>query len=411
MTAEPSAAFPVGFLWGAATASHQVEGGNRWNDWWVLEESGALPFRSGEACAHYQRYAEDFDLARELGHTAHRFSLEWSRIEPEPGRWDRMAIEHYRRVVAALRDRGMEPVVSLHHFTNPRWFADRGGWLRADAPALFTRYVERVAGALDGVQWWLTVNEPTVYAKNGFVTGEWPPLVHGSWRRAAIVLARMASAHRSAYRALHRLRPGSRVGFAHSLPWIEPCNPERRLDRLAAWGRDLLLNRSFLGLIGGRRRLDFLGINYYTRTVVRWAPGGLGSIAGRECLEPHHERGPVSDIGWEVYPRGLGRVLERYARLGISLLVTENGIATTDEALRSRFLREHLVEMAGAVARGVPVVGYLHWTLMDNFEWSLGTRPRFGLLANDFATQTRTPRPAAREFARICRTHRLPEAG
>jgi beta-glucosidase len=300
-------------------------------------------------------------------------------------------------------------VVSLHHFTNPAWFAERGGWLRGDAPALFTRYAERMAAELPEVSWWLTLNEPTVYAKNGFVAGEWPPRVHGSWRQAARVLRTMARAHRAAYRAIRRARPTARVGFAHSLPWIEPCDRGRALDRWAAWGRDLLLNRGLLSWIGGARHLDFLGINYYTRTVVRWAPSGLALFAGRECLDAHHARGPMSDIGWEVYPRGLGRVLDRYARLGVPLLVTENGIATTDESLRSRFLRDHLAEIRDALGRGVPVLGYLHWTLMDNFEWSLGTRPRFGLLANDYATQTRTPRPAALELAQVCRTGRLAE--
>jgi beta-glucosidase len=401
--------FPPGFLWGAATAAHQVEGGNRLNDWWAMEQSGALPFRSGDACDHYRRYAADFDLARSLGHTAHRFSLEWSRIQPAPDEWDPAAIAHYRDVVTALRGRGLEPVVSLHHFTNPRWFAERGGWLRNDAPALFARYAERMAAELPDVAWWLTINEPTVYAKNGYVAGEWPPRVRGSWRRAARVLRHMARAHRLAYRAIRRERPAARVGFAHSLPWIEPCDPGRPLDRLAARGRDLLLNRAFLSAIGGARHLDFLGVNYYTRTVVRWEPAGLALLAGRECLEAHHARGPVSDIGWEVYPGGLGRVLDRYARLGVPLMVTENGIATTDESLRSRFLRDHLAEVRDALRRGVPVLGYLHWTLMDNFEWSLGTRPRFGLLANDYATQTRTPRPAALELAETCRTGRLPE--
>jgi beta-glucosidase len=401
--------FPPDFLWGAATAAHQVEGGNRLNDWWSLEQRGALPFRSGEACDHYRRFAADFDLARGLGHTAHRFSIEWSRIQPAPGEWDAGAIAHYRDVVSALRARGLEPLVSLHHFTNPAWFAERGGWLRADAPALFTRYAERMATALPEVAWWLTINEPTVYAKNGYVAGEWPPKVRGSWRQAARVLRTMARAHRAAYRAIHRVRPAARVGFAHSLPWIEPCDPGRALDRFAAWGRDLLLNRGFLFRIGGARHLDFLGINYYTRTVVRWAPSGLGLVAGRECLDPHHPRGPVSDTGWEVYPRGLGRVLDRCARLGVPLLVTENGVATSDESLRSRFLREHLAEVRDALRRGVPVLGYLHWTLMDNFEWSLGTRPRFGLLANDYETQTRTPRPAALELAQVCRTGHLPE--
>jgi beta-glucosidase len=408
MTA-PLPGFPEGFLWGAATSSHQVEGNNRWNDWWVLEQSGALPYRSGDACRHYELFEQDFDLARALGHNAHRFSLEWSRLEPEPGRWDDSAFEHYREVLEALRHRGLEPIVCLHHFTNPAWFARRGGWLAADSADLFVRYVEGVAERLDGVRYWLTINEPTVYAKNAYVGGLWPPQRKGSWSSAARVLRNMARGHRAAYRALHRRHPGARVGFAHSIPWIEPCDPRRALDRMAARGRDLLLNRSFLTLIGGRGSLDFLGINYYTRTVVRWAPGGLKAVAGTECLDPSHgHRGVASDIGWEVYPPGLGHALASYADVGVPIMVSENGIATTDERLRSRFLRDHLTEVAGAIGRGVPILGYIHWTLMDNYEWSLGTAPRFGLLATDYDTQTRTPRPAALELAEIARANRLP---
>ena len=400
--------FPDRFLWGAATASHQVEGGNRWNDWWEFEQAGRVAQPSGDACRHYELYERDFDQARELGHNAHRFSLEWSRIEPRPGEWNEAAIEHYRDVVAALRRRGMEPIVGLHHFTNPAWFAHDGGWLHPAAPARFARYVERAATALPDVKYWITVNEPTVFAKNAYVGGGWPPGVRQSWRQAAGAMRGMARAHMAAYRVLHRLVPESRVGFAHSAPYIQPCRPGNARDRLAARIRDFLLNRAFFRLIGGRRTLDFAGINYYNRTIVRAAGRGLGLLAGRECLEDHHpDRGPVSDIGWEVYPPGLGRILDSYAGLGVPLMITENGIATRDETLRSAFLRSHLAELAGALSRGVPVIGYLYWTLMDNFEWSLGFGPRFGLLETDFDTQRRTPRPAALELAKVCRTNRL----
>lgn len=401
--------FPDGFLWGAATSSHQVEGGNRWNDWWAFEESGRLPHRSGDACRHFELYERDFDLAKELGHNAHRLSIEWSRIEPEAGRWDPEALAHYREVIAALRRRGLEPVVGLHHFTNPEWFARGGGWERDDAPERFARYAAHLSDALEGVRYWITVNEPTVFTKHGYVTGDWPPGVRGSWRRAARAIRQLARAHVAARRAMRRKRPDLRVGFAHSVPWIEPCDPARLADRWAARGRDFLLNRAFLRLIGGRRSLDFLGLNYYTRTIVRWAPGGLGWVAGRECLDSeHHARGAVSDTGWEIYPHGLGRVLKRYAGWGVPLLVTENGLATDDEALRSAYLRDHLAELAGAVERGLPVIGYLYWTLMDNYEWSLGTRPHFGLLATDFTTQRRTPRPVAGELAAVARANRFP---
>ncbi len=411
--------FPSGFLWGAATSSHQVEGGNVANDWWSYEEAGRLPYRSGEACRHYHLYEQDFDLARTLGHNAHRFSIEWSRIEPAEGRWDLEAVGHYRSAVAALRGRGIEPVVTLHHFTNPAWFARRGGWLRHDAVDFFARYVERVAAELAGIRYWVTINEPTVYAKHAYVRGDWPPCVRGAWFRAALALWNQARAHRAAYRRLHRSSPNARVGFAHSVPWIEPCDPRRGRDRLAARLRDLFLNDGFLYLIGalparGRRAggsLDFLGINYYTRTVVRAGSGGRALIVGEQCSGEHHrDRGAVSDIGAEVYPRGLMAVLAKFSRLGRPLMVTENGVATTDEELRTSFLRAHLAALGDALRRGVNVIGYFYWSLMDNFEWTLGTAPRFGLVAVDYGTQARIPRPAAVAYARVCRSNEVEDS-
>jgi beta-glucosidase len=169
--------FPPGFLWGAATSSHQVEGDNHWNDWWEYEHAGRLPYRSGKTCQHYQRYEADFDLAQSWGHNAHRFSLEWSRIEPAEGQWNSEAVAHYQAVLRALRSRGMEPVVTLHHFTNPAWFARRGGWLRHDSVRLFARYAAYVATHLgQDVKFWLTLNEPTVYMLHGYILGSGPPV-------------------------------------------------------------------------------------------------------------------------------------------------------------------------------------------------------------------------------------------
>lgn len=407
-----TAVFPEGFLWGAVTSAHQVEGDNRSNDWWEPEQTGRLPHSSGDACRHYELYEADFDLARSWGHNAHRFSIEWSRIEPREGAFDPAATAHYQEVVAALRRRAIEPVVTLHHFTNPAWFARRGGWLAGDSPYLFARYVEHIAAALPDVRWWVTINEPTVYAKHGFVLGDWPPFREGAWFAAARVLRNMARAHVRAYLILHRGAGAVRVGFAHSVPWIEPCDRDRIRDRLAALVRDFLLNRAFLILIGirpgsGIRHLDFLGLNYYARSIVR---GGKGAAAlwGEECRADHHaDRGPWSDMGWEIYPAGLLGLLERFSGLGLPLMVTENGVATTDEELRRRYLREHLAAVGDALAKGIHVIGYLYWSLMDNFEWALGYGPRFGLAAVDPDSQRRIPRPTAEEYAAICREQRL----
>jgi beta-glucosidase len=406
--------FPPGFLWGTSTSAHQVEGDNRWSDWWEYEQQGRVPHRSGDACRHYQLFERDFDLCRSLGQNAHRLSIEWSRIEPAEGRWSPEALAHYAEVVRALAARGLEPIVTLHHFTNPAWFLRRGGWTRADSPALFERYVEHVAGRLTStVRYWLTVNEPTVYAMQGYVLGEWPPCLTGAWRRAALVLRNLARAHVAAYRVLHQHRPDVRVGFAHSAPLIQPCNPASVRDRLAAAVRNALLNRAFFQLIGARRRparnIDVIGLNYHTRMVVHGTRWGLGALVGRVCRTPHHgDDGPRSGMGWEVFPAGLSATLEAFSGYGVPLIVTENGIATDDEALRCRFLLRHLASLGDALEKGVNVTGYLYWSLIDNFEWALGTTARFGMASVDPVTEERVLRPCARVFERVCRDNAVP---
>ena len=412
--------FPPGFLWGAASAAHQVEGGNVWNDWWEYEQRGSVPHRSEAACRHYELFARDFDLARSLGQNAHRFSIEWSRIEPQEGTWSRDAITHYADVIHALTERGLEPVVTLHHFTNPAWFLRRGGWSRRDSPAFFARYVEEIARELGPrVRYWLTINEPTVYVMQGYILGEWPPCQTSAWATAGRVLRNLARAHTAAYRVLHAHQPQARVGFAHSAPVIRACDPRRLRDRFAAACRDAILNHAFFHLIGTRsapvRRtanLDFLGLNYYTRNVVRSSGWGLGALVGRACREPHHGGdGPISTTGWEVYPAGLRTTLEDFSRYGVPMIVTENGVATDDDELRRKYLADHLTVLSEAIHAGLEVFGYLHWSLIDNFEWALGTTARFGLAAVDYVTQERTVRPSARYFERVCRENSLPPDG
>ncbi|MDW8342530.1 MAG: family 1 glycosylhydrolase [Geminicoccaceae bacterium] len=410
--------FPEDFLWGAATAAHQVEGFNVASDWWAAEEAGLLPHRSGAACRHLERFEEDFELARRYGHNAHRLSLEWARLEPRPGVFDAEAFAHYARVLAALRARGLEPIVTLQHFTLPRWLAERGGWLASDAIERFARYVAEVARALgSGIRWWLTVNEPTVLAKHGYVTGDWPPFRRGRWDLAMRVIARMIAAHESAYRVLHEILARPLVSFAHSLPWIEPCDPGRWRDRAAAALRRWFLCDSCFWLVRerGRPLLDFVAVNYYTRSIVRWRARGRALFFGVDCVDPHHgDRRRFDELGQEVWPEGLYRTLCRCARLGLPILVTENGIATTDDGLRIEHLSEHLRALARARAEGVDVRGYLYWTLFDNYEWARGFTAHFGLAALDPENGERRPRPAMELFARVARSGRLPrteEAG
>jgi len=409
--------FPSGFLWGAATSSHQVEGNNCHSDWWEYEQSGRLPYRSGDACRHYELYEQDFDLARSWGHNAHRFSIEWSRIEPKEGEWNHNALAHYRAVIHALKERGLEPVVTLHHFTNPAWFTHRGGWLRRDSAKRFSRYSAYVVEQLGkDVRYWLTINEPTVFVLQSYINGEWPPCMKRSWINAGIAFKNLARAHVAAYAKMHQFRQDIMVGFAHSALLLMPCEPRRKRDRMATALRELIWNRLFFYLIGARggnrrpdtQRLDFVGINYYMRSMIRSIGWGLGALTGQACRLSHHsDSGPVSDVGWELYPRGLQMVLEKFSRFGIPLFVTENGVATNDEALRRDFLIQHLQSLADALESGINVIGYLYWTLIDNYEWTMGTDPHFGMAAIDSKTQERQPRPCAEDFKRICRENRL----
>ena len=407
--------FPDSFLWGAATASHQVEGNNHNNDWWWHEQNGDLPFKSGPACEHYTRYEDDFDLARSLGHNAHRLSIEWSRIEPRDGEWDEEALQHYVDVIAALRTRGLEPVVTLHHFTNPLWFAQTGGWLRADCADRFRRYTEKVASALDNVRYWITINEPSVYVKNGYGVGCWPPFREKKVFEAVRLYRRFAQAHIAAYRALHDAIPGAMVGLAHSAPYVVACRSKHWLDRLAARSRDFMLNDLFFELmkLSGRTRsvrdvLDFIGINYYSRTIIRHEVDGLRTFFGTECRDSHHaDMGRENELGWVIHAPGLYEVSSKFADYGVPVMVTENGLATTNDEERATFIREHLHELARAIRDGIDVRGYLYWTLMDNYEWAEGTNAHFGLVAVDATTRERTPRQSSRVYAEICRANRL----
>ena len=415
--------FPDGFLWGAATSAHQVEGQCDNNDWWAWEEAGRVPQRSGAACDHYHRFREDFDLARSLHHNAHRFSLEWSRIEPEEGRFSDRALSHYRDVLNALARRGIEPVVTLLHYTLPRWLAERGGWENPAIEALFERFVRRVVHDYrDLARRWITINEPVVAVYKGYMAGEWPP----GKRSVPVALAavrRMLRAHVRAYHAIHDLQPEASVGVAQHMLALSVCDPWSLRDRLSTAARDFLMNYLFLdaldtgtlrvpGLFWERlptdRTLDFIGLNYYTRDFVRNGGFDLPGLLGNACSLDHHQQvGKRTSLGWEVYPEGLGRFLEGLRRFRLPILITENGISTDDDGDRWIFMVLHLWQVARAITAGVPVTGYLHWSLLDNFEWADGTRARFGLIEVDYATQHRTVRESARRLAGIIARNQL----
>lgn len=390
--------FPQGFLWGAATSAHQVEGGQD-NDWSAWERGGKIRDGSvsGPACDQWHRYREDLDLAASLHVNAYRFSVEWSRIEPRPGMWNEAALEHYRDVVAAGRERGLEPFVTLWHFTHPRWFAERGGWEASDAPALFARYAERVAQGLPDVRFWMTLNEPNVHALLGYLIGEWPPEVR-AFRRAWRVHDHLAVGHRLAYERLKRLAPKAQVGFAHNLAYHEPSRPSFLPDRWATQFSNAVYNQRFPRRLRGE--FDFFGVNHYHHHRIRF-----GSLRRPVVNEPQGQ--PQSDFGWQIYPEAMYRVVRIAQAFGKPIYITENGIADAADRWRADYIRNYLAQVHRAWREGVDVRGYFHWSLLDNFEWREGFSKRFGLAAVDFATQRRTVRPSARVYAEICRTNRL----
>ncbi len=402
--------FPEGFLWGAATSSHQVEGDNFFNDWWKWEQSGGGRDRSSAACRHFSLYREDFALARSLGHNAHRFSIEWSRVEPEEGRFSQEALEHYSSVLDALAANGLEPVVTLHHFTCPSWFSGRGGWLKPANTAYFCRYIEKITGALSGkARYWVTINEPIVYAYHSYLTGAWPPQ-RRSFSKALLVSRNLLSAHERAYRIIHE-RCGAykdsapSVSVAHHMQYFMPWEPGIR-NRLGVFLRDMMFNRMFLDAAFRSGTLDYIGLNYYTRQLVSVEGGDPRLLLSGTRSDTACEK---NSLGWDIYPRGLSEILLSLRKYALPVLILENGIAAADDKKRVSFIKSHLAAAAAAMNAGVDLKGYFYWSLLDNFEWDKGFAPRFGLVEVDYNTQERRVRESASWFSRVCRTGELAE--
>jgi beta-glucosidase len=394
--------FPDGFVWGAGTSAHQVEGGNDANDWAALERAGGLEGGavSGDAADEWHRYPGDFALAAELGHGATKLSVEWSRIETAPGVYDEGALDHYADVLRCARDLGLRPFVTLHHFTSPLWLAARGTWEDAGAPAAFARFCEVVAARLgEHVEAWITLNEPMLVAALGYVDGSFPPRRKSP--RAGIRAARgLLRAHRLAYEAVKRVCPDTPVGVAVNATVFELSTRRPLWERLVLAPLDWWANLWFLDRAADR--LDFIGIQYYSRTTV------AGLVFGDPRQGPGNENLPVTDLGWAVYPQGLHNVTMRtWHRYGLPIHITENGLADARDVQRKAFIREHLRCLHQAIAEGADVRGYFHWSLIDNLEWLQGFRPRFGLIEVDYATQERRVRDSARYDARICRSNGL----
>jgi beta-glucosidase len=400
---------PPSLLLGTATSATQIEGHCDTSDWARFSrEPGRI--KHGDtpdvACDSWRRWREDVALQKELGMQAYRFGLEWARLEPKPGEFDRNALTEYRSMLGALRDAHIEPMVTLHHFTLPTWLADEGGVLASSFADRLARFARLAADALgDLCKLWVTINEPNVLAAHGYLLGVWPP---GKKNPVLAFRAQraMLDAHDAAYRALKDARGDAvHVGLAHHLRDVEPERTSSTSDRAAVTLYERLFNDAFADAACRRGTQDFFGINYYSRDLVRFSVRAWRELfVGRRV-----PRGaPVNDLGWEIYPAGLGHVIRKWAkRSGLPVYVTENGLADAKDDRRGPFLVAHIAELARLAADGVDVRGYFHWSLLDNFEWAEGYEPRFGLVEVDVASGKRTPRKSAAVYAQIAKERRV----
>jgi beta-glucosidase len=435
---------PRGFLLGVATSAYQIEGGNQndWTDWERGSYRDGSPHVEGHATAtitadSWNRFASDVAAIETLGANLYRLGIEWSRLEPQEGVWDGAAVARYREILIALRQatpHAIKPMLNLYHFTLPRWVAERGGWEWPGAVPAFAAFAARAGESFgDLVDDWCTLNEPNVFATKGYLSGEWPPGVQDP-RRALRVLATLMRAHGAATTAL-RARDrtdtdgdgkATRIGLAHNVRVFDPAAAWNPLDRLVAHYADQFYNRAVTDAVANARiqislptvasidepapelagSFDWLGLNYYTRDVVRGRLGAALGGGGRPYEVVAEAGASRSDMGWPIYPEGLLRMLREFAAYGWPILVTENGIADAAGTLRPEFIRAHVYALDEARRQGVNVIGYVHWSLIDNFEWSHGYAGRFGLFTIDFAhdrSLRRTATPAVATFQELAR--------
>lgn len=437
------------FLWGAATSSHQVEGHNKHNDWWAWETKGKVDggVKSGPAADHRTHFRTDLALAKSLGLNSYRFSFEWSRFEPEEGKWDQAAVDWYLELIAECERLDLVPMATLHHFTLPHWLAEQGGFSGEAAPKKFASYVERIAKIFGSrIPLWCTVNEPMVLVAGSYLGGFMPPGEYQP-RSASRASYNLLRAHVLAYDIL-RARGSKRegpfkdrpleVGFAHNMLHFQPERKWHPVEHGIAKALSFVYNESWLkavngerqafGLPGvfpfapqlasarGRRTFDFIGLNYYTKAYVQWRPRTQAKESVPELpvgISFARRKETASDLGWAVHPWGLRVVLEKLRRFRSPIYITENGIADADDDLRSEYIHGHLSELATAKKSGLDIRGYYHWSLIDNFEWIKGFWPRFGLCEVDYETFARVPRPSANFLKSIIEAHpggRAPDA-
>lgn len=416
--------FPADFRWGTATSAYQVEGHNANSDWWAWEQTDGRILhnhRSGLASNWWADAETDLDAAAAMGSNAHRLSLEWSRIEPEPGLFDTAVLDRYRQILQAMHDRGIEPMVTLHHFSNPLWLVEKGDFNRQIVVDYFQRFTAKVVNALgDLIPKWVTINEPMVYMFMRYLEGAFPAPQKKGLLAGMEAVKHMLHCHAAAYHTIKEAYPQAEVGVAKNFPVFQARPGSGVAGKWWAGRVDALFNELWMqAMVNGRLRsltgaakiphlagsFDFVGVNYYTRFYVKFPPRGGFYEA---------DWGPgavVSDGNYgEVYPAGLYQVIRKVLKYHKPIYITENGLPDADDALRPSFLLTHLREVWRAISFCFPVMGYYHWSLVDNFEWDRGWTQRFGLIALDPETQARRLRPSGELYRAICRLNGISSA-
>ena len=414
--------FPPNFMWGVATASHQIEGGNT-NNWSAFEPRSKSGQLSGDACDHWNRKKEDIQLIKDLNVSHYRFSIEWSRIEPQQGIWNEDAVQWYSDLVDQLLDKGIQPMATLHHFTHPLWWDEKGGFENENNIDDWIRFCVKMFEVLsDRIDWWCTINEPAVFASMGYVLGEFPP-GERSFKKTRIVSTNLMRAHASCYQTLKSMEHGKRahIGLVKNINLFDPYRRWNPLHRFQARLLDGMFNLCWIkGLMTGRFKApsalrskeipglkgssDFIGVNYYTHLLA--TPFMPTKVDIDPLIRPWEQR---TDFRYPMYAEGLRRAFDMVSCLNLPIIVTENGVADDDDDMRPEHIRRHLQITGEAIADGMDIRGFYHWSLMDNFERAEGYDQRFGLYHVDFETKERTLKESGALYSEIVKAHRLPQ--
>lgn len=403
------------FLWGVATSAFQLEG-SPYADWASWD---SILSANPDITNHYKLYKGDLNLLKDLGVNSYRFSLEWSRIQPKENIWDEEAISHYQEIIDILTENNIEPMVTIHHFTHPLWFIKKYPWHKDASVEKFLEYTEKVLTTIKGVRYWITFNEPYVLLLGGYLEGCMPPGVKDA-ASALRALENILVCHGKAYDLIHSEIPDAMVSVAHNMAALAPWHRWNPLDRLLSKIAKYFYNHSLLdAFITGKLyvkfpfsraieiaapikgKLDFFGVNYYTRVHIRFNPF---KKMGIELRHRDIDGYGLTDMGWEIHPRGLEKVLRYASKLEMPLIITENGIATRNDRKKMKFMKEHIDVLERCIKKGIDVKGYFYWSLIDNYEWLQGLDARFGLYKVDFDTLERRPTDAAAYYSYLIKS-------